>query len=167
MDTDVLSVPHLDIERYLGLWFEIARKPMRHEDVGARDITADYSLNEDGSIRVVNSCINEKRELEQSVGTARAVDESNARLEVSFLPEALQWVPFTKGDYWVLKIDADYQTALVGEPSRNYLWLLHRQGHMERSVAEEWLNVARMQGYDLSDLIWPEQSGAVYPPTSA
>jgi apolipoprotein D and lipocalin family protein len=86
---------------------------------------------------------------------------------VSFLPEALQWVPFTKGDYWVLKIDADYQSALVGEPSRNYLWLLHRQGHMERSVAEEWLNVARMQGYDLSDLIWPEQSGAVYPPASA
>lgn len=164
MSIELMTAPNFDLQRYLGLWFEIARKPMRYEDETARDITAEYSLNEDGTVRVLNSCISEKHELEQSVGTARAVDDSTARLEVSFLPEGLQWIPFTKGDYWILKIDPDYQTALVGEPSRKYLWLLHRQGHMERGVAEEWLSVARMQGYDLSDLIWPEQTGAVYPP---
>lgn len=163
MNNHLMTEPHVDLERYLGLWFEIARKPMRHEDAGARDITAEYSLNDDGSIKVLNSCINEKHELERAEGKATAVDDSNARLEVSFLPEALQWVPFTKGDYWIIKVAPDYQTALVGEPSRKYLWLLHRHGHLDRAVAEQWLGLAREQGYDLADLIWPEQTGAVYP----
>ena len=164
---ELLTAPHVELDRYLGLWFEIARKPMRHEDVDARDITAEYSLNEDGSVRVLNSCINADGKLEQSEGTAKAVDETNAKLEVSFLPQGLQWIPFTKGDYWIIKVDGDYQTALVGDPQRKYLWLLHRQGSMRRDDAMEWLEIARARGYDLSDIIWPSQSGAVYPAQDA
>ncbi len=162
MTNELSTVAQVDVARYLGRWFEIARKPMRHEDAGARDITAEYTRNDDGSIRVLNTCINEEQKVEQAEGRARPVDDSNARLEVSFLPEALQWVPFTKGDYWIIKLDPDYQTALVGEPSRKYLWLLHRQPHLDRALAGQWLAVAAAQGYDLSDLIWPAQSGAAH-----
>lgn len=163
----LLTAPHVELDRYLGLWFEIARKPIRHEDVQARDITAEYAWSADGSVRVLNSCINGEGKLEQAEGVATAVDDSNAKLEVSFLPEGLQWIPFTKGDYWIIKVDAAYQTALVGDPQRRFLWLLHRHGTMPRQQALEWLDVARAQGYDLSDVIWPQQSGAVYPQQDA
>lgn len=153
---------HVDLQRYLGLWYEIARKPMRHEDASARDITATYSLDASGAVRVVNACLNADGEVEVSEGLATPTDPSNARLEVSFLPQGLRWIPFTKGDYWILRVDADYQTALVGDPDRKYLWLLHRQPSMDEANRAAWLEVAREQGYTLDDLIYPQQSGQMH-----
>jgi apolipoprotein D and lipocalin family protein len=162
MIEDLVSVPHVDLRRYLGVWYEIARKPMRHEDTAARDITATYEMDADGAVRVVNSCIDEHGRIEQSEGQARPVDSSNARLEVSFLPQGLRWIPFTKGDYWILRLDADYRTALVGEPDRRYLWLLHREPQLDAVVQAGWLAAAQMQGYAIDDLIRPAQSGRVH-----
>lgn len=153
---------HVDLQRYLGLWYEIARKPMRHEDAGARDITATYSLDDSGAVRVINACLNAGGEVEISEGVATPTDPSNARLEVSFLPQGLRWIPFTKGDYWILRVDSDYQTALVGDPDRKYLWLLHRQPGMVAANRAAWLEEARQQGYALDDLIYPQQSGQVH-----
>lgn len=153
---------HVDLQRYLGLWYEIARKPMRHEDAGARDITATYSLDDSGAVRVINACLNAGGEVEISEGVATPTDPSNARLEVSFLPQGLRWIPFTKGDYWILRVDSDYQTALVGDPDRKYLWLLHRQPGMDAANRAAWLEEARQQGYALDDLIYPQQSGQVH-----
>ncbi|MCD9086952.1 lipocalin family protein [Stenotrophomonas sp. SY1] len=162
MTEDIVTVPNVDLERYLGRWFEIARKPMRHEDAHASDVVAEYSLNNDGSVRVLNSCLNDKGEPEQSEGRATAVDGSNAKLEVSFLPQGLQWIPFTKGDYWIIRLDDDYATALVGGPDRKYLWLLSRDSNLNREVAQDWLRYAESQGYDIADVIWPRQSGKVH-----
>lgn len=159
MRTELITAPQVDLERYLGDWYEIARKPMRHEDATAKDITATYSLNEDGSIRVFNACINEDGEIEVSEGKATATDPTNAKLEVTFLPEGLRWIPFTKGDYWIMKVDDSYSTALVGDPDRKYLWLLHRNASLDASVRAEWLNFAQRNGYDISDIIYPQQSG--------
>ena len=153
---------HVDLQRYLGLWYEIARKPMRHEDASARDITATYSLDDSGAVRVINACLNAGGEVEISEGVATPTDPSNARLEVSFLPQGLRWIPFTKGDYWILRVDSDYQTALVGDPDRKYLWLLHRQPGMDAANRAAWLEEARQQGYALDDLIYPQQSGQVH-----
>ena len=153
---------HVDLQRYLGTWYEIARKPMRHEDASARDITATYSLDESGAVCVVNACLNAEGEVEVSTGLATPIDASNARLEVSFLPQGLRWIPFAKGDYWILRVDDDYQTALVGDPERKYLWLLHRQPKMDDATRVAWLDVARAQGYALDDLIHPQQSGQVH-----
>ena len=153
---------HVDLQRYLGLWYEIARKPMRHADAGARDITATYSLDDSGAVRVINACLNAGGEVETSEGVATPTDPSNARLEVSFLPQGLRWIPFTKGDYWILRVDSDYQTALVGDPDRKYLWLLHRQPGMAAANRAAWLEEARQQGYALDDLIYPQQSGQVH-----
>ncbi|RYZ70580.1 MAG: hypothetical protein EOP91_13110 [Lysobacteraceae bacterium] len=159
MTTDLPTVAHVDLDRYLGKWYEIARKPMRHEDATASNITADYSLNEDGSVRVLNSCINEDGEPEQSEGQARPVDGSNARLEVSFLPQGLRWIPFTKGDYWIMRLDEEYQTALVGDPQRKFLWLLHRNPQLDAGTRAQWLGFAQARGYDISDIIVPVQTG--------
>lgn len=162
MSQDLPTVSSVDIQRYAGNWYEIARKPMRHEDATAQDITATYRLNADGSVQVLNGCINEDGQVEVSEGKASAVDPSNAKLEVTFLPEGLRWIPFTKGDYWILKLDESYSTALVGEPNRKYLWLLHRQPQLDPAIKAEWLQFAQSLGYELDDIIQPVQSGRVH-----
>lgn len=157
--TDVTAVPHLDLNKYLGRWYEICRLPLRWEDETATDITATYSLNEDGSVRVDNRCFDEDGQPSQAVGEAVPVDNANSRLKVTFLPEFVRWIPFTKGDYWVLKIDAAYYTALVGTPDRKYLWILSREPQLAEVTKAEYLDEARRQGFDLSDLITPQHTG--------
>lgn len=156
----VTSVPELNLERYLGLWYEIGRLPLKFEDDDARDITAEYSLQDDGKVRVDNRCIDEAGEPTQALGEAVPDDEHAGRLRVTFLPAALRWIPFTQADYWVLKIDADYRYALVGTPDHKNLWLLARNPHIGAEVVEEYLTEARRQGFDLAAWIRPEQSGS-------
>ena len=134
--TEPVTVPSLDLDRYLGVWYEIARLPMRHEKPDFTDITATYTLNDDGNVRVRNRALDGDGELEESIGEAVPVEGSgNAKLQVTFLPEGLRWIPFTKGDYWVLRVDAAYRTALVGDPDLQYLWLLHRDPAISRFSA--------------------------------
>lgn len=154
------TVPSVDLARYLGTWYEIARLPMRYEHADFTDITATYSLNADGSVRVDNRARNGKGEWEESMGEATVVDGSgNAKLRVSFMPGGLKWVPFTKGDYWILQLDENYQSALVGSPDRKYLWLLSRQPVMEEPDRVAFMTTAREQGYVLADLIHTPHTG--------
>lgn len=162
MTDELKTVPHVDLSKYLGTWYEIARKPMRFEDATARDVTATYEAVDGGKVRVVNSCIDADGNVDVAEGQAEAVDDTNARLEVTFLPRGLRWIPFAKGDYWILRLDDGYTTALVGEPGRKYLWLLHRSPQMDFATKNEWLEFARMRGYDLDDVIFPSQSGRVH-----
>ncbi|MDG2525283.1 lipocalin family protein [Stenotrophomonas sp. HITSZ_GD] len=157
--SDVVAIPSLDLQRYLGTWYEIARLPMRYEPANATDVSAHYALDEDGKVNVRNRCRVEGK-VEESVGQATPVDAGNSKLEVSFLPEGLRWIPFTKGDYWVLKLDADYQVALVGTPNREYLWLLARQPQLDAASRLLFLDEARRQGFDLSKLIDTPHTGA-------
>ncbi len=153
------TVASVDLARYLGTWFEIARLPMRHEPEDFTDITAHYSLQDDGKVRVRNRALDGKGELEESVGEASVVDAGNSKLEVTFLPEGLRWIPFTKGDYWILKLDPDYTTALVGSPDRKYLWLLSRQPDIDAATKQEYLEHAGREGFDLEDLIHTPHTG--------
>ncbi|MFD5225270.1 lipocalin family protein [Microbacterium sp. NPDC058342] len=161
MDTNVRSVPALELGRYLGLWFEIGRLPLRFEDDGSRDVTAEYSLNDDGTVRVDNRCLDEKGEPTQALGQGKPDEEHPGRLRVTFLPEALRWIPFTDADYWVLRIDEDYAHALVGTPDHKHLWLLARAPRISEDVEQAYLATAREQGFDLEKWIRPAQSGAV------
>lgn len=163
MSEELKTVARVDLARYLGTWYEIARKPMRFEDATARDITATYALEADGAVRVTNSCLDAEGEVDVAEGRAEPVDAgNNAKLEVTFLPRGLRWIPFAKGDYWILRLDEGYRTALVGEPGRKYLWLLHREPRMDPATRGEWLEFARTLGYDLGDVIFPAQSGQVH-----
>lgn len=153
MNQDLATVSNFDLEHYLGTWYEIARLPMKHQPEDSTDISAVYSLNEDGTVRVQNRCLDGAGKLDEAIGEASIVDAEHGKLEVSFLPEGLRWVPFTKGDYWVLKLDEQYETALVGEPHMKYLWLLHRKPTLDEATKQQYLAYAQSLGYDLSDLI--------------
>lgn len=154
-----VSVADLDLQRYLGLWFELGRLPLRFEDDGASDVTAHYSLNEDGTVEVDNRCLDAAGEPTRALGEAVPDGEHPGRLRVTFLPEALRWIPFTRAEYWVLKIDDGYRRALVGTPDRKHLWLLSREPAVDPAAEEEYLAEARRQGYELDRWIRPAQSG--------
>jgi apolipoprotein D and lipocalin family protein len=159
MSATLNTVARVELDRYLGTWFEICRLPLKWEPEGASDITATYGLNDDNSIRVNNRCLDDKGKPTQAVGQAQPVDDSNARLVVSFLPEYLRWIPFTKGDYWIIRLAEDYSVSLVGTPDRKNLWLLARRHDLPEAVREDYLATAREEGFDLSALITPAQSG--------
>lgn len=155
------TVPSVDLDRYLGTWYEIARLPMRHEPPDYRNITATYSLNDNGTVKVANRAVDGEGESQESIGEATPVEGSNnSKLEVSFLPEGLRWIPFTKGDYWILRLDPDYQVALVGDGHRKFLWLLARTPAIDPALRDAYLATAREQGYDLTDLIHTPQDAA-------
>ncbi|OBH58992.1 hypothetical protein A5682_02365 [Mycobacterium mantenii] len=156
--SDVTSVESLDLDRYCGLWYEIGRLPLRWEDANAAGITANYTLEDDGSVRVDNRCL-DKGAASQAIGRAMPVNGKPGQLEVSFLPEFLRWIPFTKGDYWVLKIDEAYTVALVGTPDRKNLWLLAREPRIDPATEAAYLAEAARQGFDLERWITPVQSG--------
>ena len=135
-------VPHVDIERYLGTWYEIARYPNWFQKKCVA-VTADYSLRDDGKIRVVNAC--RKGSLDGPVksieGKAWVVDkETNARLEVQFF-----W-PF-RGAYWIIDLGKDYDYAVVGHPNWKYLWILSRTPQMDPSLYQAILGRLVGQGY--------------------
>lgn len=155
----VTSVGSLDLDRYIGLWYEIGRLPLRWEQAEASDITANYTLEGDGAVRVDNRCIDKDGKASQAIGRATPVNGQPGRLQVSFLPERLRWIPFTKGDYWVLKIDDDYTVALVGTPDHKNLWLLAREPRIDPATEESYLAEATRQGFDLEQWITPKQSG--------
>lgn len=159
MRDDVVTVPMIDFARYLGTWFEICRLPLKWEDAEASDITATYTVAPDGKVRVDNRCYDRDGKPDQAIGQAVPVDASNAKLKVSFLPQYLRWIPFTHGDYWILRISADYDVALVGTPTRENLWLLSRSAQLSPDVKADFLATAEQKGFDLSDLITRARSG--------
>lgn len=157
---DVIAISMLDLNRYLGRWYEICRLPLKWEDETATNITATYSLNDDGTVRDDNRCFDDDGQPSQAIGQAAPVDDAKSRLKVTFLPEHARWIPFTKGDYWVLKIDPGYRTAFVGTPDRKYLWILSRQPQISETIKDEYLAEARQQSFDLTNLITPRHTGS-------
>lgn len=149
----VASVEQLDITRYAGEWHEIARLPLFYQRKCKSEITAQYTLRDDGLIGVRNRCLDEDGELDEVEGVARQVEGHPGRLEVRFAPDWLSWLPLTWADYWVIALDPDYQWAMVGEPGREYLWILSRTPDMPRARFEEPKARAVAMGYDLDALI--------------
>lgn len=146
------TVESVDLDRYLGKWFEIARYPAWFQK-NCTASTAEYSLRDDGAIQVINRC--RKGGLDGKPKTAKGkatiVDrESNAKLKVSFF-----W-PF-KGDYWIIDLDEEYRWVVIGEPKRKYLWILSRTPEMEEEVYRSILSRLPDQGYDPSRLNLTEQ----------
>lgn len=158
-ETPVTSVAQLDLARYAGLWYELGRLPLRFEDDNARDVTAEYTAQDDGNIRVDNRCLDDEGTPTQAIGEAVPDPEHAGRLRVTFLPAGLRWIPFTHADYWVLRIDPAYEAALVGTPDRKFLWLLSRKPHLDPAQTAEYLATAKGMGFDLAPWITTEQSG--------
>jgi apolipoprotein D and lipocalin family protein len=147
------AVPQLDLARYAGVWHEIARLPMYFERKCARDITATYTPREDGTVTVRNACVKADGETMVSEGVARKTDDNPAKLQVRFAPGWLSALPFVWADYWVIAVDEDYRWAIVGEPGREYLWILSREPALDAKTFDDLKGRARMMGYDLAELI--------------
>jgi apolipoprotein D and lipocalin family protein len=147
-------VAPVDLQRYVGLWYEQARLPNRFEKRCAGPVTAEYTLMEDGSgLQVLNRCALPDGRFEESSGVARVAPVAGqpgaGRLEVSFAPEWLRWLPMVWGDYWILKLDRDYQVALVGTPDRKCLWVLSRAAWLEDAALQAELDYARSLGFEV------------------
>jgi apolipoprotein D and lipocalin family protein len=146
------TVGTIDLARYAGQWHEVARYPNRFQQQCVAETTATYALRDDGKVSVVNRCRTRDGHDEVS-GVARRVDGRTDRLQVSFLPEALRWLPIGWGDYWVIELAPDYRYAVVGEPSRQYLWVLSRTPTLspeDRRAIESRLPA---HGYDAARLV--------------
>ena len=140
------TVERVDLQRYLGVWYEIARYPNRFQK-DCRESRAVYSLRDNGEIEVVNQCTSIKDgSLKEAKGNAWPVDETNSRLKVSFF-----W-PF-RGDYWIMELGSAYEYAVIGTPNRKFFWILSRKPVMDNILYQEILLRAKQQGYDPSAVI--------------
>lgn len=150
MPKGAIPVKPFDKDKYLGKWYEIARLDFRFEK-DLNNTTAEYSINEDGSIKVVNRGFNyKKKKGEEAIGKAKFVGSSDeAKLKVSFFG------PFYSG-YNVIAIDSGYNYALVAGRNLKYLWLLSRKTTMPEKVKQDFLRQAEGLGYDVSKLVWVE-----------
>ncbi|WP_256856507.1 lipocalin family protein [Variovorax sp. KK3] len=149
-------VAPVDLQRYVGLWHEQARLPNRFEKSCAGPATAEYSLLDDGTLEVRNRCILPDGSFDETVGVGRTLPVAGqpgaGRLEVCFAPAWLQWLPAVWGDYWILKLDRDYQVSLVGTPDRRYLWVLSRVPRLDDAALEAELAYAGSLGFDVSQV---------------
>lgn len=146
------TVSRVDLKRYVGAWYEIARFPNRFQKQCVGDVQASYAERPDGNISVRNTCKTTKGKEDVANGTARIVDkQTNAKLKVTFF-----W-PFY-GNYWIIGLDEDYRYAIVGEPDRKYLWILSRDPHISETKYNELIEQARQKGYDVSKLVRTPQT---------
>jgi apolipoprotein D and lipocalin family protein len=147
-------VENLDLNRYAGKWYEAARFPNRFQDKCAGEVTADYTLQADGNINVVNRCRLANGQMTEAKGLAKKAnkDGKNSVLKVRFAPAFLSFLPQVWGDYQVLALGPAYDYAVVGDPERKYLWILSRSPQMTDSLYAEAVRQAREQGFDVGKL---------------
>ncbi|MFM9922135.1 lipocalin family protein [Variovorax sp. H27-G14] len=150
-------VAPVDLQRYAGVWHEQARLPNRFQKRCVGPVSAEYTPQPDGTVQVLNSCVRADGNVDEAMGSARVVpvpgQPGAGRLEVRFAPSWLSWLPLVWGDYWILKLDRDYQVSLVGTPNREYLWVLSRAPRLDAAVLEAELDYARSLGFDTDKVV--------------
>jgi len=153
---DPVTVPQVDLWRYAGTWYEVARLPTPFEGVCAGQPQAHYTLRADGSLDVENRCRDVQGQWRSALGSARVVPGSaGARLRVSLWPAGWRWLPLAWADYWILHVDDDYSEALVGDPRRHTLWLLSRRPTLPEARLQHLRQLALQQGYPVERLHFP------------
>jgi apolipoprotein D and lipocalin family protein len=141
------AVPYVDLNRYVGKWYEIASYPQRFQR-GCHCTTAEYTISDKGYVIVENKCNRDSVNGKQTGIKGKAFvqkDSGNAKLKVQFF-----W-PF-KGDYWIIDLATDYSYAVVSHPNRKYLWILSRTPKMDKIVLQQIMDRLRANGFDLSKI---------------
>lgn len=153
----VRTVTSVDLSRYVGDWFEIARFPNRFQRQCVGDVRARYARRADGRLDVINQC-RTKDGPDEARGIARVVDERTfAKLKVRFAPAALGFLPFVWGDYWIVGLAADYSWSVVGSPDRKYLWILSRTPRLDEKSLAAARGAARANGFEVERLVQTAQ----------
>jgi apolipoprotein D and lipocalin family protein len=148
------TVTSVDLKRYSGKWFEIARYENKFQKQCVGNTTATYTVKANGKIEVVNECLKKNGEIERAKGEARIVDKNtNAKLEVRFAPPALSFIPAVWGDYWIVELDDNYQYTVVSDPKRKYFWILSRTPEISDATYQNILRRAEKLGFDPAKVI--------------
>lgn len=152
-DAPVKTIASLDVPRYLGTWYEIAKFPNWFQKKCVGNTKAVYSSRSDGNLRVLNSCKQADGETSEAEGTARQIGAKDSpKLEVRFAPVWLSFIPMVWGDYWVIDLDSQYQIAAVSDPKREYLWVLSRTPQLDPKVYDDLLRRLQAQQFDVRKL---------------
>lgn len=147
------TVASLDVARYMGTWYEVAKYPNWFQKKCTGGTRADYSLMGDGRVKVINRCRTAGGELSEAIGEARQLGPGTSpKLQVRFAPAWLSFLPFVWGDYWVIELDEHYQWVAVSEPKREYLWILSRTPQVDPVSYNALLSRLRQKGFDLQKL---------------
>jgi apolipoprotein D and lipocalin family protein len=156
----VEPVPALDLARYSGTWYEIARLPNPFQKSCAHSVVVQYALRDDGRVDVTNRCVRADGTASEARGLARraGADRPPSALKVRFAPAFLSFLSAVWADYWVIDLAPDYTHAAVGGPDRKYLWILSRSPAMPEAQYREIVDrLARV--YDVTGLVRTEQRG--------
>ena len=149
----LVTIPSLDVPRYMGTWFEIAKYPNRFQKMCVADTRAEYQLQPAGTVQVTNRCRMANGEMNTAVGEARQIGPATSpKLEVRFAPAWLSLLPFVWGDYWVIDLDEAYQLVAVAEPKREFLWILSRTATVNAAAYDALVARLQRQGFETSRL---------------
>jgi apolipoprotein D and lipocalin family protein len=152
-DQSVKTIASLDVPRYLGTWYEIAKFPNWFQKKCVSNTKAVYTAKSDGNLRVLNSCKTASGETSEAEGLARQIGAKDSpKLEVRFAPEWLSFLPLVWGDYWVIDLDSQYQVAAVSDPRREYLWVLSRTPQIDPKAYADLLQRLKQQQFDIQKL---------------
>ena len=166
VEAPVRTIASLDVPRYMGTWYEIAKFPNFFQRKCVADTTANYSVGADGRVQVLNRCREQDGSFLQATAAARQLGgPTSPQLEVRFAPKWLSFVPGVWADYWVIDLDAGYQLAAVSGPTRKYLWVLSRTPKVDPAAYDALLARLRAQGYDTQALIPTPQAAVPKPPS--
>ena len=155
----VRTVPSVDLNRYSGKWYEIARYPNKFQKQCVGNTIANYTVKQDGKLEVVNECLKKDGLVDSAKADAKVADKaSNAKLKVRFAPGFLSVFDFVWADYWIIDLGTGYEYAVVADPKREYLWVLSREAEMSDSVYQEIMRRIEKQGFQPSKLIKTRQN---------
>lgn len=148
------TADHVDLGRYAGTWHEIARLPDAFEQGCGSQPQLHYTVRDSGVVEVLSGCIDADGRERLAHGEARVLRGSQgAKLQVSFLPVWLRWLPFGWTDHWVLYVDDAYTLAVVGAPDRQHLSVLARRPRIETEALDAAIGLARVQGFPVERLL--------------
>ena len=155
----VQPVASVDLKRYSGKWFEVARYPNKFQKNCVGNTTATYTLKEKGKIEVLNQCLEKDGTVIDAKGEGKIVDKTtNAKFEVRFAPGYLAFLPSVWGDYWIVDLDENYQYAAIGDPKREYLWVLSRTPKLNDAAYQNILRRLETMGFNPAKLIKTPQN---------
>ncbi len=155
----VITVDAVDLDKYQGTWYEIARYPNKFQKKCVGNTTATYRKLENSRIEVINECLLKNGKTNKAKGKAKIVDaKSNAKLKVRFAPSWLSFIPQVWGDYWIIELDEQYQYAVIGDPKRKYFWILSRTPTLETETYQEILRTAEKMGFEPNKVIETPQN---------
>jgi apolipoprotein D and lipocalin family protein len=153
--TDKVALPSLqpiaslNVARYMGTWYEIAKYPNSFQKKCVRNTRAEYQPKPDGTLQVLNRCVMADGQTTEALGAARQVGPADSsQLKVRFAPAWLSFLPMVWGDYWVIDLDPQYQLVAVSEPNRQYLWVLSRTPQVDAATYQALLARLAQRGFD-------------------